>query len=129
MANISNVKAREILDSKGNPTMEIDVVLDNGVLGRATVPSGASTGSREAVELRDHDDKRFHGKGVQKVVNSVIREIAPEIAGFDVLGQRKIDQTLIALDGTANKSRRGCCGECRTDEERRALQDGTDCKI
>jgi enolase len=107
MSNIASVKAREILDSRGNPTVEVDVTLDNGIMGRASVPSGASTGSKEAVELRDQDDKRFHGKGVQKVVNNVVNVIAPEIAGLDVLDQRKIDQTMIALDGTENKARLG----------------------
>lgn len=107
MPKISSVKAREILDSRGNPTVEVDVVLDNGVLGRAAVPSGASTGTREAVELRDKDQSRYHGKGVQTVVENVAEIIAPEIAGFDVLEQRKIDHRLIELDGTKNKARLG----------------------
>ncbi len=107
MSKISSVKAREILDSRGNPTVEVDVELDNGFVGRAAVPSGASTGTREAVELRDNDKCRFHGKGVKTVVDNVTKIIAPEIAGIDILEQRKIDQLLIALDGTKNKSRLG----------------------
>ncbi len=107
MPKINLIKAREILDSRGNPTIEVDVGLDNGVTGRAAVPSGASTGTREAVELRDNDKKRFHGKGVQTVVDNVAKIIAPELVGFDVLDQRKIDRRLIELDGTKNKSRLG----------------------
>ncbi len=107
MVKISSVKAREILDSRGNPTIEVDVVLDNGVTGRASVPSGASTGTREAVELRDNDKKRYHGKGVQTVVKNVAEIIAPEIIGADPLEQRNIDRMLISLDGTKNKSRLG----------------------
>jgi len=107
MSKISLVMAREILDSRGNPTIEVDVELDNGATGRAAVPSGASTGTREAVELRDNDQQRFHGKGVQTVVHNVTEIIAPEIIGADVLDQRKIDGMLIALDGTKNKSRLG----------------------
>ena len=107
MQKISSVKAREILDSRGNPTVEVEVELDNGVVGRAAVPSGASTGTREAVELRDNDKDRFHGKGVKTVVDNVTKIIAPEIAGIDILEQRKIDNLLITLDGTKNKSRLG----------------------
>ncbi len=107
MSKINLVKAREILDSRGNPTIEVDIELDNGVTGRASIPSGASTGMKEAVELRDNDKKRFHGKGVQTVINNVTKIIAPEIIGADVLEQRKIDQMLISLDGTKNKSRLG----------------------
>ncbi len=107
MSKIYSVKAREILDSRGNPTVEVDVELENGIMGRAAVPSGASTGTREAVELRDNDKSRFHGKGVKTVVDNVTKIIAPEITGLDVLEQRKIDRTLIALDGTKNKSRLG----------------------
>ena len=107
MPKISMIKAREILDSRGNPTVEVDVRLDNGVTGRASVPSGASTGSREAVELRDNDPSRFHGSGVQTAVSNVNKIIAPEICVMDVLDQRKIDNCLIALDGTKNKSRLG----------------------
>lgn len=107
MSNIRLVKAREILDSRGNPTIEVDIELDCGVVGRAAVPSGASTGTREAVELRDNDKNRFHGKGVQTAVDNVVKIIAPEIYGMDPLDQRKIDRLLIALDGTKNKSRLG----------------------
>lgn len=107
MSKISLVKAREILDSRGNPTIEVDIELDDGVKGRAAVPSGASTGTREAVELRDNDKKRFHGKGVQTVVNNVNKIIAPEMIGADVLDQRKIDRMLVELDGTKNKSKLG----------------------
>lgn len=107
MSKISTVRAREILDSRGNPTVEVDIELDNGIIGRAAVPSGASTGSKEAVELRDNDKNRFHGKGVTTVVDNVTNIIAPEILGVNVLDQRMIDHTLIALDGTKNKSRLG----------------------
>lgn len=107
MAKISSVKAREILDSRGNPTVEVEVVLDSQVVGRAAVPSGASTGTREAIELRDGDPARFHGKGVQTVVENVRSVIAPELIGFDPLEQRKIDRLLLDLDGTKNKSRLG----------------------
>lgn len=105
MSKISTVRAREVLDSRGNPTVEVDIELDNGIIGRAAVPSGASTGSKEAVELRDNDKNRFHGKGVRTVVDNVTNIIAPEILGVNVLDQRMIDHTLIALDGTKNKSR------------------------
>ena len=87
MSKISLVKAREILDSRGNPTIEVDIELKNGAFGRAAVPSGASTGTQEAVELRDNDKKRFHGKGVQTVVDKVTKIIAPEIVGIDSLEQ------------------------------------------
>lgn len=107
MPKISGVQAREILDSRGNPTIEVDIELDDGATGRAAVPSGASTGTKEAVELRDNDKKRFHGKGVRTVVGNVTKIIAPEIIGTDVLEQRKIDRMLIELDGTKNKSKLG----------------------
>lgn len=107
MAAITSVKAREILDSRGNPTVEVDVGLDNGILGRAAVPSGASTGTREAVELRDNDAGRYHGKGVQSVVKNVNSVIAPKIVGMDVCGQSRIDRLMTELDGTKNKSRLG----------------------
>jgi enolase len=107
MANINLLKAREILDSRGNPTVEADCILDNGVIGRASVPSGASTGTREAVELRDQDKARYLGKGVKSVTENITKIIAPEIVGIDVLEQRKIDSMLINLDGTKNKSRLG----------------------
>ena len=107
MPNISFVKAREILDSRGNPTVEVDIGLDNGVAGRAAVPSGASTGSREAIELRDKDKSRYGGKGVLTAVENITKIIAPEIFGIDIREQRKIDRLLIDLDGTKNKSRLG----------------------
>ena len=107
MSAIVDVIGREILDSRGLPTVEADVLLESGVLGRAAVPSGASTGSREAIELRDGDDKRFHGKGVLKAVEHVNTEICEAIIGLDATEQRFIDQTLIDLDGTENKSRLG----------------------
>lgn len=107
MSKIYLVKAREILDSRGNPTVEVDVELESGIVGRASVPSGASTGTREAVELRDGDKSRFQGKGVRKVVENVREIIAPAIIGMDALEQRKLDQTLIELDGTKNKSKLG----------------------
>jgi len=104
MTKIKGVLAREILDSRGNPTIEVDVELENRVVGRAAVPSGASTGTKEAVELRDNDKTRYHGKGVQKVVKHVNTVIGPELVGQNVLDQRKIDNYLIRLDGTDNKS-------------------------
>jgi len=100
MPRITSVKAREILDSRGNPTVEVDVILENGIIGRAAVPSGASTGTKEAVELRENDKKRYHGKGVKNVVDNVNNIIAKEISNMDVLEQRKIDHLLISLDGT-----------------------------
>jgi len=107
MSNIEYVEAREILDSRGNPTVEVDVVLEDGSFGRAAVPSGASTGEHEAVELRDGDKKRFMGKGVLKAVENVNNVIAAEIEGLDSLDQVDIDRTLIELDGTENKSKLG----------------------
>jgi len=107
MAKIKKIKAREILDSRGNPTVEADVVLDNGLMGRAAVPSGASTGTREAVELRDGDKKRYLGKGVLKAVDNVNKVIASELIGKDVAQQEKIDQLMIKLDGTENKAKLG----------------------
>ena len=105
--NIKNIKAREILDSRGNPTVEVDVFLENGVFGRAAVPSGASTGEYEAAELRDNDKSRYSGKGVLNAVNNVNNEINKTLIGADVNDQTKIDNTLIDLDGTQNKSRLG----------------------
>ena len=105
--NIKNIKAREILDSRGNPTVEVDVFLKNGVFGRAAVPSGASTGEYEAAELRDNDKSRYSGKGVLNAVNNVNNEINKTLIGTDVNDQTKIDNTLINLDGTQNKSRLG----------------------
>jgi enolase len=107
MAKIKKIAAREILDSRGNPTVEVDVVLVQGVLGRAAVPSGASTGSREAVELRDGDKKRFLGKGVLKAVDNVNKIIAPELIGKDAAKQEEIDRLMIKLDGSENKGRLG----------------------
>ena len=107
MTAIVNVVAREILDSRGNPTVEVDVVLEDGSMGRAAVPSGASTGTREAVELRDGDKGRFGGKGVLKAVEAVNRDIFDAVSGLEAEDQLKIDETMIALDGTKNKSRLG----------------------
>jgi len=104
---IARVHGREILDSRGNPTVEVEVTLEGGVQGRAAVPSGASTGEREALELRDGDSKRFLGKGVLKAVDNVNTLIAPELEGMDATDQVAIDQALIALDGTENKSKLG----------------------
>jgi enolase len=106
MTAIVDIIGREILDSRGNPTVEVDVVLEDGSLGRAAVPSGASTGTHEAVELRD-GDKRYFGKGVRRAVDAVNGEIFDAIGGMDAEGQIKIDETLIALDGTPNKARLG----------------------
>ena len=122
MSAIIDVIAREILDSRGNPTVEADVLLESGVMGRAAVPSGASTGSREAIELRDGDKSRYLGKGVLKAVENVNTEICEAIIGLDVEDQAFIDQTMIDLDGTENKSRLGAnamlavsmaCARCR----------------
>lgn len=107
MSIIADVYAREILDSRGNPTVEVDVILEDGTLGRAAVPSGASTGAYEAVELRDGDKGRYLGKGVQTAVDNVNTEIAPEIIGMDVTRQMDIDRLLIGLDGTENKGKLG----------------------
>jgi len=107
LSAIIDVIAREILDSRGNPTVEVDVLLESGVLGRAAVPSGASTGSREAIELRDGDKSRYLGKGVLNAVEHVNTEICEAIIGLDVEDQAFIDQTMIDLDGTENKSRLG----------------------
>ncbi|MCC6610127.1 MAG: phosphopyruvate hydratase [Burkholderiales bacterium] len=107
MSSIVDVVAREILDSRGNPTVEADVLLESGVMGRAAVPSGASTGSREAVELRDGDRQRYAGKGVLKAVENVNTEISEAIMGLDASEQSFIDQALVELDGTENKSRLG----------------------
>ena len=104
---IQNILGREILDSRGNPTVEVEVVLENGIIGRASVPSGASTGIYEAHELRDGDPARYLGKGVSGAVANIREEIAPALRGMDVLDQPAIDQTMIALDGTPNKSRLG----------------------
>jgi len=107
MSSIVDIVGREILDSRGNPTVEADVLLESGISGRAAVPSGASTGSREAVELRDGDGSRYGGKGVLKAVENINTEICEAIVGLDAIEQAFIDQTMIELDGTENKSRLG----------------------
>ena len=107
MSSIVDVIAREILDSRGNPTVEADVLLESGIMGRAAVPSGASTGSREAIELRDNDERRYAGKGVLKAVESINTEISEAIVSLDASEQTFIDRTLIELDGTENKGRLG----------------------
>ena len=107
MTAIIDIIGREILDSRGNPTVEVDVILEDGILGRAAVPSGASTGAHEAVELRDGDKKRYSGKGVLKAVEAVNSEIFDALAGMEVEDQRRLDKVMIDLDGTANKSRLG----------------------
>src|SRR5438067_971084 len=107
MSAIASITAREILDSRGNPTVEVDCRLSDGSFGRAGVPSGASTGSREALELRDGDKKRFGGKGVAKAVGNVRDSIAPALRGLDALDQLGIDARLLSLDGTENKSKLG----------------------
>jgi len=107
MAPIVSVSAREILDSRGNPTVEVDVILETGAAGRAAVPSGASTGEREAVELRDGDPERYGGKGVQQAVNNVNTEIAEALEGMDATDQIAVDRALLDLDGTENKGRLG----------------------
>src|SRR6195952_1657652 len=110
MSAIVDVIAREILDSRGNPTVEVDVLLESGVMGRAAAPSGASTGSREAIELRDGDKRRYGGKGVLKAVEHVNTELCEAIIGVDATEQSFVDKTLIDLDGTENKSRLGANG-------------------
>ena len=107
MSKIKDIIAREILDSRGNPTVEVDVILDNGILGRAAVPSGASTGTKEALELRDNDKNRYMGKGVLKAVNNVNSELKQALIGLDPHDQRKIDETMLKLDGTENKEKYG----------------------
>jgi len=107
MSIIEFIEAREILDSRGNPTVEVDVILEDGSMGRAAVPSGASTGVHEAVELRDGDKSRYLGKGVLKAVDNVNNIIAPELEGMDALDQVAIDRAMIALDGTPNKAKLG----------------------
>jgi len=107
MLDITHIHAREILDSRGNPTVEVEVRLSSGAQGRAAVPSGASTGVHEALELRDGDEKRYMGKGVQKAVNAVNDEIAPALLGYDASDPYDVDATLLSLDGTENKSRLG----------------------
>lgn len=107
MTIISDVYAREVLDSRGNPTVEVEVYLESGASGRAIVPSGASTGAYEAVELRDGEKERYNGKGVKKAVANVNEIIGPEILGYDALDQVGIDRLMIELDGTDNKGKLG----------------------
>jgi len=107
MSKIEKIVAREILDSRGNPTVEVDVLLESGVLGRAAVPSGASTGENEAIELRDGDKKRYLGKGVLKAVANVNNILGPALVGISALKQRDIDKLMIKLDGTKTKSNLG----------------------
>ncbi len=107
MSAIAEIRGREILDSRGNPTIEVDVLLERGVIGRAAVPSGASTGEHEAIELRDGDAKRYKGKGVLKAVENVNQIIAPELIGMDAQQQKTIDRAMLELDGTENKGRLG----------------------
>jgi len=107
MSTITGIWAREILDSRGNPTVEVEVTLESGATGRSAVPSGASTGTREALELRDGDADRYNGKGVEQAVRNVMEEIASEIVGLEAVRQVEVDQALIDLDGTENKSRLG----------------------
>ena len=107
MASIEAVVAREILDSRGNPTVEVEVALDDGIIGRAAVPSGASTGAFEAVERRDGDKGRYLGKGVEQAVAAVVDQIAPELLGYDATDQRLVDQAMLDLDGTDNKGALG----------------------
>src|SRR6476619_5367041 len=107
MTAITDIIGREILDSRGNPTVEVDVVLEDGARGRAAVPSGASTGAHEAVELRDDDKSRYLGKGVLKAGDAVNGEMFEAIGGMDAEAQVKLDEIMIALDGTPNKSRLG----------------------
>ncbi len=107
MTKIKTVRAREILDSRGNPTVEVEITLSGGTVGRAAVPSGASTGEHEAWELRDRDPRRYMGKGVKKAVENIHKKIVPEVEGRDALNQKELDALLIKLDGTKNKSRLG----------------------
>ena len=105
--SIEFIQGRQVLDSRGNPTVEVDVILDDGTLGRAMVPSGASTGEHEAVELRDDDKKKWLGKGVGKAVENVNSKIGPELIGTDPRDQEGIDRLMIDLDGTPNKAKLG----------------------
>src|SRR5579864_2258436 len=107
MTSIVDIRAREILDSRGNPTIEVDVQLACGALGRAAVPSGASTGEHEALELRDGDKNRYLGKGVQKAVANVKSKLAPALIGFDACDQLGIDRAMLKLDGTKTKAKLG----------------------
>src|SRR5438874_7926901 len=107
MSTIVDIQAREIIDSRGNPTVEVDVILANGAFGRAAVPSGASTGEHEALELRDGDAKRYGGKGVSKAVKNVTQRILPTLRGVDALDQLSVDRIMLELDGTETKSKLG----------------------
>ncbi|MGY8765328.1 MAG: phosphopyruvate hydratase, partial [Nitrospinaceae bacterium] len=107
MGKIVGLHARQILDSRGNPTVEVEVILDTGIIGRASVPSGASTGSREAIELRDGNSKKYMGKGVEKAIINIRDKIAPLVLGFEVTEQVLIDQLMVDLDGTKNKAKLG----------------------
>ena len=107
MSTITDIRAREILDSRGNPTIEVEVLTENGIVGRAAVPSGASTGKYEAVELRDNDESRFLGKGVLKATEHVNDQIAEALIGEDVFEQRDLDEIMLELDGTENKGNLG----------------------
>ncbi len=107
MSAIIDIHAREILDSRGNPTVEVDVILESGALGRAAVPSGASTGAYEAIELRDGDKKRYLGKGVLKAIENVNNVINDALCGYESSDQKFVDQTLLELDGTENKKNLG----------------------
>ena len=107
MSKIQSVKAREILDSRGTPTLEVEIETSEGLKARAAVPSGASTGAHEAIELRDKDPKRFLGKGVMKAVNNVREICAPAVTGMNVRDWKEVDKKLIALDGTENKAKLG----------------------
>ena len=104
MSNIVNIQSREIIDSRGNPTVEVDVILDSGAIGRAAVPSGASTGEHEALELRDGDKSRYLGKGVLKAVNNINTTIKNLLVGFDALDQRALDNAMLKADGTDFKT-------------------------
>ena len=112
MSKIKSVYAREVIDSRGNPTVEVEVTTEKGSFGRAIVPSGASTGEREAMELRDNDPKRYMGKGVSQAVNNVNKLIANKVVGLDVTYQGEIDQLMITMDGTDFKTNLG--GECHS---------------
>src|SRR5204862_5108260 len=103
MSTIYDIQAREILDSRGNPTVEVDVILSGGAIGRAAVPSGASTGKHEALELRDGDKRRYQGKGVTRAVKNVREKILPVLRGMDALDQLAVDRAMIKLDGTETK--------------------------
>ncbi|MGH7257687.1 MAG: phosphopyruvate hydratase, partial [Nitrospiraceae bacterium] len=107
MSAILDIRARQILDSRGNPTVEVEVTLESGANGRAAVPSGASTGEKEAIELRDGDKKRWMGKGVSKAVANVSKAIAPKLLGMDAYNQSAVDRAMIELDGTKTKAKLG----------------------